>query len=89
MSVRIVVVGAGPAGTATALVLARAELTVTVLERETALGRVFRGEGLMPSGVDALDQLGLGDALEQGAIPEPPGGVLAHLDRRPGGPRRP
>ena len=69
MSVRIVVVGAGPAGTATALVLARAGLTVTVLERETALGRVFRGEGLMPSGVDALDQLGLGDALEQGAIP--------------------
>ena len=62
--VQAVIVGAGPAGVTTALLLARAGLEVTLIERETALDRVFRGEGLMPSGVDALLQMGLRSVLE-------------------------
>ena len=60
---KVNVVGAGPAGAATALLLARCGLEVTLFERETSFERVFRGEGLMPAGVDALFQMGLGGAL--------------------------
>jgi 2-polyprenyl-6-methoxyphenol hydroxylase-like FAD-dependent oxidoreductase len=56
--VDVVIVGAGPAGAATALLLARAGVTVTLVEREPSFDRLFRGEGLMPSGVDALLQIG-------------------------------
>ena len=59
----VVIVGAGPAGVATALLLARNDIDVTLVERETAFDRVFRGEGLMPSGIDALFEMGLGDTL--------------------------
>ena len=59
----VVIVGAGPAGAALALLLARNGVDVTLLERETNFERVFRGEGLMPSGVDALLQMGLGGML--------------------------
>ncbi len=55
----IVIVGAGPAGAATALLLARQGLSVTLIEKEVAFERVFRGEGLMPAGLDALYQMGL------------------------------
>jgi 2-polyprenyl-6-methoxyphenol hydroxylase-like FAD-dependent oxidoreductase len=60
----VAVVGAGPAGAATALLLARADLRVTLLEREPDFGRVFRGEGLMPTGLAALHQMGLRGALD-------------------------
>jgi 2-polyprenyl-6-methoxyphenol hydroxylase-like FAD-dependent oxidoreductase len=59
--VNVLVVGAGPAGATTALLLARCGVEVTLVERETSFERVFRGEGLMPSGVDALLQMGLGE----------------------------
>ena len=55
----VVVVGAGPAGAALALLLARAGAHVRLIERETSPGGVFRGEGLMPLGLDALHQMGL------------------------------
>jgi 2-polyprenyl-6-methoxyphenol hydroxylase-like FAD-dependent oxidoreductase len=60
----VIVVGAGPAGVAIAYLLARHDIQVSLLERETQFDHVFRGEGLMPSGVDALDQMGLGDCLK-------------------------
>jgi 2-polyprenyl-6-methoxyphenol hydroxylase-like FAD-dependent oxidoreductase len=58
--VRVVVVGAGPAGAAVSLLLARAGVDVTLVEKETAFERVFRGEGLMPLGLDALAEMRLG-----------------------------
>ncbi len=59
----VLIVGAGPAGAATALLLARAGVDVTLVERERDFARVFRGEGLMPSGIDALSEMGLGEIL--------------------------
>ena len=61
--VHIVIVGAGPAGAALALLLARRGIRVTLIERERNFERVFRGEGLMPTGLDALHQMGLRDKL--------------------------
>src|SRR5687767_13079017 len=60
---KAIVVGAGPAGAVVALLLARSGVEVTLFERETSFERAFRGEGLMPAGVDALLQIGLGDLL--------------------------
>lgn len=61
------IVGAGPAGAALAYLLARRNLPVTLLERQTDFEREFRGEGLMPSGIDAFRQMGL--AAELDAVP--------------------
>ncbi|MDD7939850.1 hypothetical protein PHK61_15620 [Actinomycetospora lutea] len=46
-----------------ALLLARAGARVQLVERETSPGGVFRGEGLMPLGLDALLQMGLAEVL--------------------------
>lgn len=55
----IAIAGAGPAGVATALLLAQQGLKVTLIEQEPTFDRTFRGEGLMPSGLEALYQMGL------------------------------
>jgi len=60
----ILIAGAGPAGAATALLLARRGVPVTLVERERDLERVFRGEALMPTGMDALHQMGLAAAVD-------------------------
>ena len=57
--------GAGPAGVTLAFLLARRDIQVTLVERETDFARVLRGEALMPLGVDALYQMGLGEVLSQ------------------------
>ena len=59
MLARIVIVGAGPTGTALSYLLARRGIEVVLLERETDFDRLFRGEGMMPCGIDALAQMGL------------------------------
>jgi len=61
----VIVVGAGPAGASLAYLLARRGIEVTLLERQEGFEREFRGEVLMPSGLEALDQMGLGPALEE------------------------
>lgn len=53
------IVGAGPAGTALALRLARAGVPVTLVEVAASPERQFRGEALMPHGLAALEALGL------------------------------
>jgi 2-polyprenyl-6-methoxyphenol hydroxylase-like FAD-dependent oxidoreductase len=62
---RVVIVGAGPAGATLAYLLARRGVEVALLERHPDFGRTFRGDGLQPSGIDAFDQIGLGDQLGQ------------------------
>lgn len=61
----IAIAGAGPAGVATALLLAQQGLKVTLVEQEREFDRVFRGEGLMPSGLEALHQMGLKETFAQ------------------------
>lgn len=61
---KVLVVGAGPAGAAAALLLVRCGIAVTLVERETSFERVFRGEGLMPLGIDALSEMRLRGVLE-------------------------
>ena len=57
---RVVVVGGGPCGFTLALALARAGWAVTLVEQAAAAApRPYRGEGLMPSGLAALEALGL------------------------------
>ncbi len=67
---KVVIVGAGPTGATLALMLARRGIKVTLVEAARDFQRQFRGEGLMPSGLDALSQMGLDSLLE--TIPHRP-----------------
>lgn len=58
------IVGAGPAGAAFAYLCAERGIDVTLIEREPDFDRTFRGEGLMPSGVHALNEMGLSELLD-------------------------
>src|SRR5215510_15975559 len=80
---RAVIVGAGPAGAALSYLLARRGVEVMLLERHPDFERTFRGDGLQPSGIDAVDQMGLGDRLRQ-----LPRAVINTIDIYQGGRRR-
>jgi 2-polyprenyl-6-methoxyphenol hydroxylase-like FAD-dependent oxidoreductase len=54
------VVGGGPAGMVLGLLLARAGVEVTVLEKHADFLRDFRGDTVHPSTLELLDELGLG-----------------------------
>ncbi|MGA3036088.1 MAG: FAD-dependent monooxygenase [Vulcanimicrobiaceae bacterium] len=60
---RVIVVGAGPSGAATALALARASIPVTLIERTAFPRRKVCGEYLGMGAVAALDALGLGEQV--------------------------
>lgn len=64
----VVIVGAGPLGAALALLLARRGVPVTLVERHRDFEREFRGEGLQPSGLACLHQMGLDGPLA--AVPQ-------------------
>ncbi|HVE95827.1 MAG TPA: FAD-dependent oxidoreductase [Pseudonocardiaceae bacterium] len=55
------VVGGGPAGMMLGLLLTRAGVAVTVLEKHGDFLRDFRGDTVHPSTLTLLDELGLGD----------------------------
>lgn len=57
----VVVAGGGPAGIMAGYVLARAGLTVTVLEKHADFLRDFRGDTIHPSTITLLRELGLVD----------------------------
>jgi 2-polyprenyl-6-methoxyphenol hydroxylase-like FAD-dependent oxidoreductase len=59
------IVGAGPAGASLAHLLAHRGVDVTLLERQSDFAREFRGEVLVPSGIAALEQLGIEDLFER------------------------
>ncbi len=60
---RVIIVGAGPSGAATALALARASIPVALVERTAFPRRKVCGEYLGMGAVAALDTLGLGEAV--------------------------
>jgi flavin-dependent dehydrogenase len=93
----VVVVGAGPSGAATALLLARAGHRTIVCDRARFPRDKACGEGLMPSGVAVLRRLGLLDALLESGAPKlhsvtyrvlghPPGATAAFPPPPGGGP---
>ncbi|MBE3001300.1 FAD-dependent oxidoreductase [Nocardiopsis sp. HNM0947] len=59
-----VIVGGGPAGMIAGLLLARAGVEVTVLEKHADFLRDFRGDTVHPSTLRLLDELGLGPRFE-------------------------
>ena len=79
-----VVAGGGPAGMMLGLLLARAGVEVTVLEKHADFLRDFRGDTVHASTVRLLDQLGLGEEfralpqsrLQNFELPQPDGSVL-------------
>ena len=62
------IVGGGPAGMVAALILARAGVQVTVLEKHADFLRDFRGDTVHPSTLQLLDELGLYDEFT--ALPQ-------------------
>ncbi len=78
----VVIVGAGPAGASLGYLLARRGVDVTLLERRRDFAREFRGEVLMPSGIAALEQMGLHAQLA--ALPSyRPQTIAAYLNGKP------
>ncbi|HYS12504.1 MAG TPA: FAD-dependent oxidoreductase [Burkholderiaceae bacterium] len=65
-----VIIGAGPAGSAAAILLARAGLSVALVEKERFPRRKVCGECIAASNLPLLDALGIGAALEASAGPE-------------------
>ena len=63
-----VVSGGGPAGMMLGLLLARAGVQVTVLEKHADFLRDFRGDTVHPSTIRLLDELGLGEEFR--ALPQ-------------------
>jgi flavin-dependent dehydrogenase len=59
----VAIAGAGPAGLATAIFVARAGLSTVVFERNTGPPDKACGEGLMPAGVRVLEQLGVRELI--------------------------
>jgi 2-polyprenyl-6-methoxyphenol hydroxylase-like FAD-dependent oxidoreductase len=66
----VIIVGAGPTGACLAHRLSQHKIPTILIETSRSFDRSFRGEGLMPSGLDAIQQLGLTPILDQ--IPHRP-----------------
>ncbi len=62
---QVVIVGAGPTGATMALLLSKKGIAVKLVEASRDFKRLFRGEGLMPSGLDALKQMDLLELLAE------------------------
>jgi 2-polyprenyl-6-methoxyphenol hydroxylase-like FAD-dependent oxidoreductase len=85
-----VVAGGGPAGMVLGLLLARAGVDVTVLEKHGDFLRDFRGDTVHPSTLRLLDDLGLGERfarlpvsrVDRIEFPTPDGGTVVMNDFR-------
>ncbi|MGP3918721.1 FAD-dependent oxidoreductase [Nonomuraea sp. 10N515B] len=67
-STGVLVCGGGPAGMMLGLLLARAGINVTVLEKHGDFLRDFRGDTVHPATVRLMDELGLGEGFR--ALPQ-------------------
>jgi 2-polyprenyl-6-methoxyphenol hydroxylase-like FAD-dependent oxidoreductase len=67
---QIVIIGAGPTGLTLAMLLAQRGINVKLVEVSRNFRRTFRGEALMPSGLEAIEQMGLSDIVAR--IPHRP-----------------
>ena len=63
----VLILGGGPAGSTSALLLARAGLSVTLCETHSVLPERVCGMYLCPAGVALLEQLGLHERIAEGA----------------------
>jgi 2-polyprenyl-6-methoxyphenol hydroxylase-like FAD-dependent oxidoreductase len=61
---QVVIVGAGPTGLTLAMLLAQRGISIKLIEASKSFRRIFRGEGLMPSGLAAIAQMGLADIVK-------------------------
>lgn len=57
------IVGGGPAGAFLALLLARQNISVTLLEAHASFDREFRADTIHPAIMEILDEIGLADSL--------------------------
>lgn len=62
---QVIVVGAGPTGATLALLLVRCGISVKLIEASRDFKRMFRGQALMPSGLNALEQMDLSAILKR------------------------
>jgi 2-polyprenyl-6-methoxyphenol hydroxylase-like FAD-dependent oxidoreductase len=62
---QVIVVGGGPAGIVLGLLLARAGVRVTVLEKHADFLRDFRGDTVHPSTLTLIDELGLRERFDK------------------------
>ena len=76
-----VIVGAGPGGAVLAYLLARRGVETTLVERQDDFAREFRGEVLLPSGLEPFEQMGLWSALQTVPQVDLLGGELFVLGR--------
>jgi 2-polyprenyl-6-methoxyphenol hydroxylase-like FAD-dependent oxidoreductase len=60
---QVIIVGAGPTGLTLALLLVQRGIVVKLIEASGSFRRIFRGEALMPSGLQAIDQMGLSNIV--------------------------
>ena len=54
----ILICGAGPGGAALATICADRGISTALIERQSEFSNEFRGEGIMPSGYEALKSIG-------------------------------
>lgn len=69
ISLKIGIVGAGPAGALSAYLLAQKGHKVQLIERKTGIQRKVCGEYLCPKGVELLENLGLRSSLASDFLP--------------------
>jgi 2-polyprenyl-6-methoxyphenol hydroxylase-like FAD-dependent oxidoreductase len=67
---QVVIIGAGPTGLTLAMLLAKRGIAVKLIEASRSFRRIFRGEALMPSGLAAIEQMGLSEIVAK--IPHRP-----------------